>query len=489
MQYNQSISLPFDNLHRTNLGDQHAASSIPVFLTASAVLFAVDATIHLFRWRSRETSQIAIDTTINPGPTSGPLRPFIVKAEEILEEFRELEMQLAPKSVQPLSVKPRGAPHPSRRVRRRLVIYGDKNDNCQILASANDPSKDRTSDAFDSFCERLLLTNRIWKQEREMKELRSSLEAKKKSTTTAAFKSFCDQLLLWNQIWKLEKAVKSLVAEGEKMKRSRVMAITRAAKQMVLDVQKERLVEEFVKDLIEEVEESKQDMKNLREAHERKIEEMNGDWVKDYRAIVKELDALKLAQEARILQQEITNDEEDSWYENLIAGKRRVEELENKVSEYEQLGYASSSDDTVVGIVPRIYGSASEQDDERTDVELDVISETSTSSTCVSVGRDTSRTKMMIPSHGAQRRRCVSLRSTNENHNAVGRSLKTFTYDHAQSVSTLRSNISAATRTCNHSGQPMVFRNRTMSSVSLKTPPSGTRENPSGGIMNRAPWR
>ena len=485
MQYNQSISLPFDNLYRTNLGDQPAASSIPVFLTASALLFAVDATIHLFRWRPQEEPQIqAVVTTINP--TTGPLRQIVVKAEEILEDFRELEMQLASKDVEQLSIKPRGALHSSRRVRRRLMAYSDKDDNCQMLASDNDPSKDRTSKAFDSFCEHLLLMNRVWRQEREIKELRSSLEAKKKATTSTAFRSFCDQLLLWNRIWKLEKAVKSLVAEGERMKRSRVMAITRAAKQMVLDVQKERLVEEFVKDLIGEVEESKRDMKSLRKAHEREIEEMNGDWVKDYRVVVKELNALKLAQEARLLQQEITNDEEDSLYENLIAGRRRVEELEKKIAEYEHLDYASSSDDTVVGIAPRIYGSATEHDDERTDVELDVISETSTSSTCVSVGRDTSRTKKLIPSHGAQRRRCVSLRSTHESHNAAG---KLSTYDRAQSVSALKSNISAATRTCNHSGQPMAFRNRTMSSVSLKTPSSGTRDQPSGGLMNRAPWR
>jgi hypothetical protein len=372
-------------------------------------------------------------------------------------------------------------------VRRRLITHGEKNDNRRIHASDDEHLNDGTSKAFDSFCERLLLMNRIWKQEREMKRLRSSLELKTKCTTTTAFNTFCDQLLLWNRIWKLEKEVKSLVAESERMKRSRVMAITRAAKQMVLDVQKERLVEEFVKDLIGEVEESKRDMKSLREAHEKEIEGMNGDWVKAYRAIVKELDALKLAQEARLLEQEIANDEEDSLYANLVAGRRRVEELEDKISEYEPRGYTSSSDDTVIGSAPRIFDSASEHDDERTDVELDVISETSSSSTCVSVGPDTSRTKKIVPS--AQRRRCVSLRSPHEGHNAARMPLKPLTYDHAHSVYALESNMSATTRTCNHSGRPMAFRNRTISSVSVKMPLSETREKHSGGIMNRAPWR
>ncbi|KAF8221342.1 hypothetical protein L208DRAFT_1112119, partial [Tricholoma matsutake] len=130
---------------------------------------------------------------------------------------------------------------------------------------------------FDSFCERLLLMNRIWKQEREMKQLRASLELKRTTTATTAFETFCDQLLLWNRIWKLEKAVKWVIGEGEKMRRSRGMAITRAAKRMVVDVQKERLVEEFVKELIEEVEEEKREMKVLREVHEMEMREMNGD--------------------------------------------------------------------------------------------------------------------------------------------------------------------------------------------------------------------
>ena len=355
------------------------------------------------------------------------------------------------------------------------MTYARKDDGCKTYTSNDVPRsrKNRTSSAFDSFCERLLLTNRIWKQEKEMKELRVSLESKTNTKPTAAFKTFCDQLIMWNRVWKLEKEVKLLVAEGEKMKRSRVMAITRAAKQMVLDVQKERLVEEFVKDLIEEVEESKRDMKSLRKSHEKEIEEVNGDWMKDHRAILKELDALKLAQETRLLEQEIANDEEDLLYANLLAGKRRAEELEKKISEYEQQGYASSSDDTVVGSTSRVYDTSSEHDDERTDVELDVTSETSSSNTCVSVGRSTSRTTKINPS--TQRKRCVSLRS--------GRTL-------SLKAPTLDSLESTETRTSNYSGRPMAFRNRT---ISLKSPlPSvtGTKAaESSGGLTKRAPWR
>ena len=436
--------------------------------------------MHLFRWRSRANAQTPVVTTTSPRP---PLREFVAKAEEILENFQELEMQLTSENIQAQSIKPPVEPCPSRRVRRRLTTYGEKDDGHGLQSCAHKPRKDRTSSAFDSFCERLLLMNRIWKQEREMKMLRASLESKKRSTTATAFKTFCDQLLLWNRIWKLEKAVKSMVMESEKMKRSRVLAITRAAKQMVLDVQKERLVEEFVKDLIKEVEQSKRDMKNLREAYETEIEEMNEDWVKDYRAILRELDALKLAQQSRLLEQEIANDEEDSLYANLLAGKRRVEELENKISEYERHDYASSSDDTVVASTSRRYNTMCENDDESTDVELDVISETSTSSTCVSVGRDSTRTAKIIPT--AHRRRCISLRSPHEGRHVTASKPA---FDHAHSTVVLQSNISAATR-ANHSGRLIAFRNRTTSSISLTSPGSGIRENSSGAAVKRAPWR
>jgi hypothetical protein len=244
-------------------------------------------------------------------------------------------------------------------------------------------------------------------------------------------------------------------------------------------------VEEFVKDLIEEVEESKRDMKSLRETHEREIEEMNGEWLKDYRAVTRELDALKLAQETRLLQQEITNEEEDSVYKNLLAGKRRVEELEMKIAEYEEQGYASSesSDDTVVASTSKRYDTASEHNDMSTDIELDLISETSSSRTCVSVGHDAGRQTKSLSR--TQRKRCVSLRSPHEDCARTSLSLKPLIFDHARSVSALESSMSVATRTYNHSGRPMAVRNRTLSSFSLKTPP----EKLLGEATKRAPWR
>jgi hypothetical protein len=444
--------------------------------------------MHVFRWRSQKDTHTPGDIATTSSPTK-PLRRFAVKAEKILNDFRELELRLASENAQRPQISKQVASRRSRHEPRRPTIYGERVSSHGVLAPGEETRNSRTSSAFDSFCERLLLMNRIWKQEKEMRELRASLNSKTKSKPTTAFKTFCDQLLLWNRIWKLEKEVKLLVAEGEKMKRSRVMAITRAAKQMVLDVQKERLVEEFVKDLIEEVEESKRNMESMREAHEREIEEMNGEWMKDYRAVMRELDSLKLAQETRLLEQEITNEEDDSLFKNLLAGKRRVEELEKKIAEYEEQGYASSSDDTVVASTSKRYDTASAHHDASTDIELDLISETSSSRTCVSTGHDTGRQTKALAS--TQRKRCMSLRSPYEGRARTSLSLKPLILDHARSgsVSALESSTSVATRTCNHSGRPIAFRNRTLSSISLRTLPAGTREKASGEVSKRAPWR
>ncbi|KAF8966135.1 hypothetical protein BDZ97DRAFT_1639798, partial [Flammula alnicola] len=127
---------------------------------------------------------------------------------------------------------------------------------------------------FRAFCERLLLQNKIWAQQREIKSLRKNLESMKDANSSNAFQAFCDRLVLSNNIWKQQKEIDLLMTEAEQLKRSRVMAVTRAAKQMVLDVRKERLTEEFVKDLIVEAEECKQAVISLRSEHEREVQEL-----------------------------------------------------------------------------------------------------------------------------------------------------------------------------------------------------------------------
>lgn len=170
--------------------------------------------------------------------------------------------------------------------------------------------------------------NNVWKQERELRTLQTSLRAAEKAQCSNAFKSFCDRLLLSNRIWQLERQIQELVVEGERNKRARVAAVTHAAKQMAVDVRKEAMVEEFVLELLDELEESKEMVSEIREKHEEEIREIHGDWLKEYRRVVKENEELRLEQHARSAEQEVSNELEQSLYDAAVRGQQRIKELE-----------------------------------------------------------------------------------------------------------------------------------------------------------------
>jgi hypothetical protein len=122
--------------------------------------------------------------------------------------------------------------------------------------------------------------------------------------------------LLSNRVWKLQEEVKRLQEEAEQLKRSRVAAVTRAAKQMVQDVRKERLTEEFVKDLLIEMDEHKRAIAVLKSEHE---DEMAEGWKGDYQRLCKEVERLQLAQDARLMEQELSNQVETDLLERLTV--------------------------------------------------------------------------------------------------------------------------------------------------------------------------
>ena len=235
------------------------------------------------------------------------------RAEEIITEHRTRYKGVIKERQQPndrhrMLEKQRNFVHH----RQRLLAYNRPATIPLILPRRDRETRKLESNrgvrpSFTAFCDRLLLQNKIWKQQREIKVLRKSLDSMSMANCSNAFKAFCDRLILSNNVWKLEKSVSQLTAETEMIKRSRVAAVTRAAKQMVLDVGKERLIEEFVKELLVDLEKSRETIKSLRAAHEREIEEMAGKWRKDYRRLSDEVDRLKLAQEARLVEQELSN--------------------------------------------------------------------------------------------------------------------------------------------------------------------------------------
>ena len=212
------------------------------------------------------------------------------------------------------------------------------------------------SKPFENLCQRLLLQNRIWKQEKEIKALKDN--STNPTNVSSAFKAFCDRLLLSNQVWGLQREIKRLTEEGEQLKRSRVAAVTRAAKQMVQDVRKERLTEEFVKELLAEVDESKRTIGSLRAEHEEMAEMAEG-WKKDYQRMSKEIELLQLAQEARLVEQGISNQMESDLLERLVLREQNAstmlmeecmdDDLETLSGGSDLDGASSLSTSTVVG--------------------------------------------------------------------------------------------------------------------------------------------
>ncbi|KAG5221383.1 hypothetical protein IMY05_C4420000500 [Salix suchowensis] len=140
--------------------------------------------------------------------------------------------------------------------------------------------------AFTSLCDRLVLTNTVWEQQKELKTLRSANWTKEQAHARSTFAAFTDRLLLQNRIWQQERQISELRASCERLKKAQESMITRTAEKMMVDVRKEGLVEDFVMDLIAELEASKKEILSVRESYEREITEINCEWMKDYRRLV-----------------------------------------------------------------------------------------------------------------------------------------------------------------------------------------------------------
>ncbi|GLB42700.1 hypothetical protein LshimejAT787_1201490 [Lyophyllum shimeji] len=458
--------------------------SLPIILTASVVLLAVDATITLFRRRTIPSPTLIAAEPVttpaaaddDPPPACRSLTRFVDKTRSILADVQALEKQLAS----------------SKAFRARLSLSSQHH-----LPSTTPKPKPKTtttttttntrraapSCAFSAFCDRLLLTNRIWKQERELSALRASLASSTKRSRATAFHTFCEQLLLHNRIWQLERAAAALREENARVRREREKAVTRAARRMVCDVQKERMVEEFVKDLIGEV-------KSERERCER---EVRGQWVGEYRRVREEVERMRVAREARMVEQEVGNELEERLVQRVREAEGRVRELEERLARYVE---EDEDEVTLNGADGGCEAGVREDDEDATEVETDTISELSTSSTCVSSGGSIKRPSTSSPGL-PPRRRCISHGTGKTLQGPTSAALKPLMIDQAKAVSTLSANLAVATRTCNHSGRPLAVRNRT-TSVIVRSPTAGsgsgssTRSGSRLGTLKvdtRPPWR
>ncbi|KAK7047755.1 hypothetical protein VNI00_006083 [Paramarasmius palmivorus] len=189
---------------------------------------------------------------------------------------------------------------------------------------------------FMLFAERLLTMNRVWQQAKSLDTLRTSLSERKKAIHANAFEGFRDRLILSNMVWRqqaqlshlsqLEAANTQLGAENTRLRQNLVRGITKAAKQMVLDTRREGLIEEFVVGLLGDLDSARREMKEVKERYEEEIVQVNGDWWRDYRRLMRQVEEMKLAIRARDVEREIG----DELEERLVRRVRTLEEQETQ---------------------------------------------------------------------------------------------------------------------------------------------------------------
>ncbi|KAF9483719.1 hypothetical protein BDN70DRAFT_873574 [Pholiota conissans] len=279
------------------------ADSLLYLLPPCLVLIAIDVAARLSQ-RPKVLVEIVESTE-----REEEAKRLIRRVQEALAKFQSLERRL--------SIESTRSNHLARTIQKQQNFSRHRQRLSAYRASELEKKNKPISRPLQAFCERLLLQNRIWKQQREIQCLRVSLDSMKDSTRSTAFQAFCERLLLSNKIWDQQKKVDHLMGEAERLKHSRELAVTRAAQQMVVDVQKERMIEEFVKDLIAEVEECRRDIVSLRSEHEREIQELVEDWRQECRRLSKEVERLQMSRDAHLFAQDITNAHESELLERL----------------------------------------------------------------------------------------------------------------------------------------------------------------------------
>ncbi|KAL0566821.1 hypothetical protein V5O48_015185 [Marasmius crinis-equi] len=194
-------------------------------------------------------------------------------------------------------------------------------ENKKLMVKRRQHEVDITIQPLALFMERFLLMNKLWRQEREIARLQTSLADRDRNISGAAFDGFKDRLLLWNTIWRKQGEMRLVLEENARMKQNMVRSITKAAKKMVLDTRREGMIEEMMDELVTEIEDGKKEMKALKARHELEVQEINGDWFHDYRKLLTEIEALRLGKRARDIEQEITNDMEQRLVQAILASK------------------------------------------------------------------------------------------------------------------------------------------------------------------------
>ncbi|KAF5352876.1 hypothetical protein D9757_012104 [Collybiopsis confluens] len=184
-----------------------------------------------------------------------------------------------------------------------------ESDNARLQSQIEAQQHTLRLQPFVSFLDRLVLANKLLRQEKDLARMQETLGERERTLRSNAFMTFRDRVLVANLVWRQQKQIKLLKDEAESLKRGRIRAVTRSAKQMVLDTRREGMVDELVNGLIKDIESGKRRERELKEKYDQEVEEH------------------RLAQRARLIEQEISNEVEDRLVADLAQSRRSCGEL------------------------------------------------------------------------------------------------------------------------------------------------------------------
>lgn len=322
------------------------------------VLIAIDVATRLTQRAKSEPAKVENKEGITV--REAELRHVMQRVHEVLIKFQTLEKTLSTEQARSTHLsrmlqkqknfalhRQRLLAHNANVAQQRAARESERGPQEKRPASPPKTNGNEPKNPFEAFCQRIVLQNKIWAQQREIKTLQKSLDEMKIKTSGSAFQAFCDRILLSNSIWKQKKEIDRLVVEAEKLKRARDGAIAHAATHMMQDVRKERLAEEFVRDLIAEVQECKQTIVTLKRDHEREVQELAEDWRKECRQLRQEVERLRLARDAHLLEQDLSNEMEGELLERLQLAEEEMDVLDEQSVQLRDDSLIGDNDDTL----------------------------------------------------------------------------------------------------------------------------------------------
>ncbi|KAE9399896.1 hypothetical protein BT96DRAFT_675949 [Gymnopus androsaceus JB14] len=161
-------------------------------------------------------------------------------------DYRQLQLVTASSQAKYLQLERRFLSNEEQYERRCAQL---ESDNARLQDLVDSQNKELRVQPFVYFFDKLLLANKMWKQQKDLAQAKSALVEREQEIRTHAFRNFRDRVLAANLVWKQQTQMKKLREEAERIKKGRVRAVTRSAKQMVLDTRKDGLIEELVKGL------------------------------------------------------------------------------------------------------------------------------------------------------------------------------------------------------------------------------------------------